>query len=132
MYNRRNGYRGNVSVFIPLLFPLLTKNPHIYSFYFFTIFKVDTAHKCFTQEKLPELYLQFLTLIWEQGVGKRYWKEEKEVVVRETKIIRAEEDKNVCTHVKTYSIKVIKTWKGLILHLTQANHLIQLNGKWYS
>lgn len=132
MYNRRNGYRGNVSVFIPLLFPLLTKNPHIYSFYFFTIFKVDTAHKCFTQEKLPELYLQFLTLIWEQGVGKRCWKEEKEVVVRETKIIRAEEDKNVCMHVKTYSIKVIKTWKGLILHLTQANHLIQLNGKWYS
>lgn len=130
MYNRRNGYRGNVSVFIPLLFPLLTKKKTFIPFIFFTIFKVDTAHKCFTQEKLPELYLQFLTLIWEQGVGKRCWKEEKEVVVRETKIIRAEEDKNVCTHVKTY--KVIKTWKGLILHLTQANHLIQLNGKWYS
>lgn len=45
------------------------KNPTFIPFIFFTIFKVDTAHKCFTQEKLPELYLQFITLIWEQGVG---------------------------------------------------------------
>lgn len=48
---------------------LYWQKKNIYSFYFFTIFKVDTAHKCFTQEKLPELYLQFITLIWEQGVG---------------------------------------------------------------
>lgn len=34
MYNRRNGYRGNVSVFIPLLFPLLTKKKTFIPFIF--------------------------------------------------------------------------------------------------
>lgn len=106
MYNRRNGYRGNVC-FYSISISFIDKE-NIYSFYFFSlIFKVDTAHKCFTQEKLPGLYLQFLTLIWEQGVGKRCWKEEKEVVVRETKIIRAEEDKNVCALM----------WKPIVLSL---------------